>query len=50
MPRVAYGLGLAFRLGNIGRAELNYSFPLKYNSKTDLPRCGLAFAFGTDFL
>lgn len=47
--RISYGLGVALRLGNLARIELNYCFPYQYD-KTDQIQPGVQFGFGVHFL
>lgn len=47
--RVAYGLGIAMKFGDIARVELNYCLPYSYQ-RTDAINKGLQFGIGFDFL
>ncbi|CAH0549617.1 unnamed protein product [Brassicogethes aeneus] len=47
--RVSYGLGLALRLGNMARLEVNYCFPLTFD-KGDHTQSGVQFGIGVKFL
>lgn len=47
--RLSYGLGVAFRLGGIGRLELNYCIPVRCE-RGDKPAPGLQFGVGVNFL
>lgn len=47
--RIAYGLGIAMKLGEIARVELNYCIPHSYQ-RTDFINKGLQFGIGFDFL
>lgn len=47
--RLTTGIGIALRIGNVARAELNYSFPLKF-LPSDVTASGLGFGIGVDFL
>ena len=46
--RATFGLGLIARLGEYGRAELSYCFPVKSNSN-DMLNAGLQFGIGVTF-
>ena len=46
--RASCGIGLVLRLGNFGRAELNYCVPLKCKNG-DRVQHGLQFGIGVDF-
>ena len=46
--RSSFGFGLIARLGEFGRAELNYCLPIKTNSN-DLLHTGLQFGIGVIF-
>ena len=46
--RASCGLGLVIRLGDYGRAELNYCVPLRCKSG-DRVQHGLQFGIGVDF-
>ncbi|KAJ2943280.1 hypothetical protein O0L34_g12086 [Tuta absoluta] len=48
-PRVSCGCGVAVRLGNAARLELNYCFPLLARAG-DVPAPGLQFGVGAHFL
>lgn len=45
---LSYGLGVAIKLGQVGRAELNYCLPVRHLSTHALP--GLQFGMGINFL
>jgi outer membrane protein insertion porin family len=47
--RLSYGLGLAFKLGNVARIELNYCIPVK-SQRGDRPAPGLQLGVGVNFL
>lgn len=47
--RLSYGLGIALRLGNLARIELNYCFPHKYYDD-DQCQHGVQFGIGVQFL
>jgi outer membrane protein insertion porin family len=47
--RAAYGVGLAMRLGQVARIELNYCWPLMFSKGDRLAR-GVQFGLGIDFL
>lgn len=47
--RVAYGLGIAMKLGDVAKVELNYCLPHSYQ-RTDAINKGLQFGIGFDFL
>ncbi|BES91824.1 Sorting and assembly machinery [Nesidiocoris tenuis] len=47
--RVAAGIGIAFKLGNVARTEINYCFPLKFLSG-DGKVSGIQFGVGMNFL
>ncbi|KAB0791180.1 hypothetical protein PPYR_02980 [Photinus pyralis] len=47
--RVAYGIGLAMRLGQMARIEINYCFPHSFQ-ETDLSQPGVQFGIGVQFL
>lgn len=47
--RVSYGLGVALRLGNMARLEVNYCFPHKFD-KGDQTHPGVQFGIGVHFL
>lgn len=47
--RAAYGLGLAVRLGQMARVEINYCWPLKFSRGDKIVR-GLQIGVGIDFL
>lgn len=47
--RIAYGVGIAIRLGQMARVELNYCFPHQFD-RTDLPQQGVQFGIGIQFL
>ncbi|XP_072379227.1 sorting and assembly machinery component 50 homolog isoform X2 [Diabrotica undecimpunctata] len=47
--RVSYGLGVALRLGNMARLEINYCFPYIYD-KGDQTHPGVQFGIGVQFL
>lgn len=46
--RASAGLGVVLRLGSMGRAELNYCFPVKALSG-DMVQHGLQVGIGVDF-
>lgn len=48
-PRGTIGLGLAIRLGQLARVELNYCHPIAFHA-TDNVRPGVHFGIGVDFL
>ena len=45
---MSFGVGLAVRLGNVGRAELNYCFPLRCQAGDRLQH-GLQFGIGVEY-
>lgn len=47
--RVAYGIGIAIRLGQMARVEINYCFPHTFH-ESDLPQAGVQFGIGVQFL
>ncbi|KAK4878105.1 hypothetical protein RN001_010611 [Aquatica leii] len=47
--RAAYGVGLAMRLGQMARVEINYCFPYKFQ-ESDLAQPGVQFGIGVQFL
>lgn len=47
--RISYGLGVALRLGNVARLEVNYCFPFKCD-KGDQTHAGVQFGIGVQFL
>ncbi|KAF7285528.1 hypothetical protein GWI33_010527 [Rhynchophorus ferrugineus] len=47
--RISYGLGVALRLGNMARLEVNYCFPIRYD-KGDQTHPGVQFGIGIQFL
>lgn len=47
--RISYGLGVALRLGNMARLEVNYCFPYKFD-KGDQTHPGVQFGIGVNFL
>lgn len=47
-PRFSMGLGIIARLGEFGRAELNYCLPIQYSSSDVIVR-GLQFGIGVVF-
>lgn len=47
--RVAYGIGIAMKVGDIARVELNYCIPLTHQ-RSDILSKGLQFGIGFDFL
>ncbi|XP_077284274.1 sorting and assembly machinery component 50 homolog B [Arctopsyche grandis] len=47
--RLTSGIGIALRIGNIAKLELNYSFPLKF-LPSDITAPGLGFGLGVNFL
>uniref|UniRef100_A0AAR5Q7D4 Bacterial surface antigen (D15) domain-containing protein n=1 Tax=Dendroctonus ponderosae TaxID=77166 RepID=A0AAR5Q7D4_DENPD len=47
--RISYGLGIALRLGNVARLEVNYCFPYKFD-KADQTHAGVQFGIGVQFL
>ncbi|CAG9767730.1 unnamed protein product [Ceutorhynchus assimilis] len=47
--RLSYGLGVALRLGNMARIEVNYCFPYKFD-KGDQTHPGVQFGIGVQFL
>ncbi|PNF44042.1 Sorting and assembly machinery component 50-like protein [Cryptotermes secundus] len=46
--RMAYGIGVALRLGQMGRIELNYCIPVLYR-REDQPNHGVQFGIGVHF-
>ena len=46
--RATCGVGLAVRLGDVGRAELNYCFPLRCQAGDRLQH-GLQFGIGVEY-
>ncbi|XP_018571936.1 sorting and assembly machinery component 50 homolog [Anoplophora glabripennis] len=47
--RISYGLGVALRLGNMARLEVNYCFPYIFD-KGDQTHPGVQFGIGVQFL
>ncbi|XP_030762179.1 sorting and assembly machinery component 50 homolog [Sitophilus oryzae] len=47
--RISYGVGVALKLGNIARLEVNYCFPYKFD-KGDQTHPGIQFGIGVQFL
>ncbi|KAJ8916606.1 hypothetical protein NQ315_000251 [Exocentrus adspersus] len=47
--RLSYGLGVALRLGNMARLEVNYCFPYSFD-KGDQTHAGVQFGIGVQFL
>lgn len=47
--RISYGLGIAMRLGQMARFEINYCFPHRYD-KNDRTQPGVQFGIGVQFL
>lgn len=47
--RIAYGLGVAVRIGQMARIELNYCIPLAYQ-RGDHVHPGVQFGIGLQFL
>ncbi|CAG9862329.1 unnamed protein product [Phyllotreta striolata] len=47
--RLSYGLGIALRLGNMARLEINYCFPYVHD-KSDQTHPGVQFGVGVQFL
>jgi outer membrane protein insertion porin family len=47
--RAAYGLGLAIRLGQIARIEINYCWPLRFSSVDKVVR-GMQLGIGVEFI
>ena len=47
--RLAYGIGIALRIGQMGRIELNYCIPALYQ-RGDQTNPGVQFGVGVDFL
>jgi len=47
--KVAYGLGLAIRLGQVARIEINYCWPLRYKVTDKLVR-GFQLGIGIEFV
>ncbi|KAJ8972153.1 hypothetical protein NQ314_000379 [Rhamnusium bicolor] len=47
--RLSYGLGVALRLGNMARLEVNYCFPHSFD-KGDQTHPGIQFGIGVQFL
>ncbi|XP_060533139.1 sorting and assembly machinery component 50 homolog [Cylas formicarius] len=47
--RMSYGIGVALRLGNMARLEVNYCFPYKFD-KGDQTHPGIQFGIGVQFL
>lgn len=45
--RIAYGLGVAVRIGQMARIELNYCIPLAYQrgDRSRAPRCTVRYWF-----
>jgi outer membrane protein insertion porin family len=46
--RMAYGIGMALRLGQMGRIELNYCIPALHQ-REDQPNPGVQFGIGIHF-
>jgi outer membrane protein insertion porin family len=46
--RLAYGIGMAVRLGQMGRIELNYCLPV-FHQREDRPSPGVQFGIGVHF-
>lgn len=47
--RVAFGVGVALRLGSMARVEVNYCFPYLYD-RADRVQPGIQFGIGMQFL
>lgn len=47
--RVAYGIGLAIRLGQMARFEINYCIPHQFDDADELNR-GVQFGIGVQFI
>lgn len=47
--RIAYGVGIAIRLGQMARVEVNYCFPHTFD-RSDSPQHGVQFGIGVQFL
>ncbi|KAF5284155.1 hypothetical protein FQR65_LT00155 [Abscondita terminalis] len=47
--RIAYGVGLAMRLGQMARIEINYCFPYMFQD-SDIAQPGVQFGIGVQFL
>lgn len=47
--RISYGLGIALRLGNMARVEVNYCFPYSLE-KGDQAQPGIQFGIGVQFV
>lgn len=47
--RIAYGVGIALRLGEMARIEVNYCFPYAYD-RADRLHPGIQFGIGMQFL
>lgn len=47
--RIAYGVGLAIRLGQMARVEINYCFPKQFDPN-DSRQQGVQFGIGVQFL
>ncbi|XP_050316083.1 sorting and assembly machinery component 50 homolog [Anthonomus grandis grandis] len=47
--RISYGLGVALKLGNMARLEVNYCFPYRFE-KGDQTHPGVQFGIGVQFL
>lgn len=47
--RMSYGIGIAMRLGQMARFEINYCFPHQYD-KSDRTQPGVQFGIGVQFL
>jgi outer membrane protein insertion porin family len=47
--RMAYGIGMALRLGQTARVELNYCIPVLFQ-REDQPNLGVQFGIGMHFL
>lgn len=47
--RIAYGVGIAMRLGQMARFEINYCFPNAFD-KSDKIQQGVQFGIGVQFL
>ena len=46
--RISYGLGIALRLGNMARVEVNYCFPHTFE-RGDQTHPGIQFGIGVQF-
>jgi outer membrane protein insertion porin family len=47
--RMSYGIGMALRLGQMARVELNYCIPVLFQ-RGDQPNSGVQFGIGMHFL